>query len=86
MLDAKVWYIALAIAVMNLPFGWWRAGVVKFSRAWFLAVHIPVPIAIGIRLASGLGWRLSALPVFVFAFFVGQFVGGRARALRAADA
>lgn len=81
-MEAKVWYIALLIAVLNLPFGWWRAGVVKFSRDWFLAVHIPVPIAIGIRLASGMGLHLAALPIFVGAFFLGQLTGGRARLLR----
>ncbi|MBI3568016.1 MAG: hypothetical protein HY084_07430 [Gemmatimonadetes bacterium] len=81
-MEAKVWYVALAIVVLNLPFGWWRAGVVKFSRDWFLAVHIPVPIAIGIRLASGLGWRFAALPLFIFAFFIVQLLGGRARQLR----
>ena len=81
-MEAKVWYIALAIAVLNLPFGWWRAGVVKFSRDWFLAVHIPVPIAIGMRFAIGMGFQLATLPLFVGAFFIGQLLGGRARALR----
>jgi len=74
-----LWIVAGAIVVINLPFGYWRAGVRKFSRSWFLAVHVSVPLAIGLRLLSGLGWRLSALPIFVGAFFAGQFIGARLR-------
>ena len=74
--------VAAATLVLNLPFGFWRAGVRKFSPAWFLAVHLPVPLIVGIRLAAGLGWRLSTFPVLVGAFFGGQFLGGRLRALR----
>lgn len=74
-----IWIIALAIVVLNLPFGFWRAGVRKFSWQWFVAVHAPVPLAIGLRLASSLGWHLATLPLFVAAFFGGQYLGGRLR-------
>jgi hypothetical protein len=70
---------ALTLAV-NLPFGFWRAGVRKFSPAWFLAVHGPVPLIVLFRVAAGLGWRLSTFPVLVGAFFGGQLLGGRVRA------
>lgn len=76
--------VALAILVINLPFGYWRAGVRKFSPAWFAAVHLPVPLAIGLRYAVGLPFRLATLPVFVAAFFGGQFFGARVRSRRAA--
>lgn len=76
--------VALAILVINLPFGYWRAGVRKFSPAWFAAVHLPVPLAVGLRYAVGLPFRLATLPVFVAAFFGGQFLGARLRARRAA--
>jgi hypothetical protein len=72
-------YVALAILVLNLPFGWWREGTRKLSLPWFLAVHVPVPLAVGLRFASGLGFRLATLPLFVAAFFGGQFLGGRLR-------
>ena len=72
-------WVAAAIAVVNLPFGWWRAGVPRFSRQWFLAVHLPVPLAIGIRLLAHEGLHLATVPVFVAAFFVGQLTGGRMR-------
>ena len=77
------WVLAGAIVVLNLPFGFWRAGARKFSPAWFLAVHLPVPLAIGLRIGAGAGWRLATLPLFVAAFFAGQFLGGKLRALRA---
>jgi hypothetical protein len=71
--------VASATLILNLPFGFWRAGVRKFSLAWFLAVHGPVPMIVGLRLAAGLGWRLSTFPVLVGAFFGGQLLGGRIR-------
>jgi hypothetical protein len=74
--------VASATLVLNLPFGFWRAGVRKFSLAWFLAVHAPVPMIVGMRLAAGLGWRLSTFPVLVGAFFGGQLLGGRIRSAR----
>lgn len=74
--------VALATLVLNLPFGYWREGVRKFSPQWFLAVHVPVPLAIGLRFAVGLGFRLATLPLFIAAFFGGQFLGGRLRRMR----
>jgi hypothetical protein len=71
--------VALLILLLNLPFGYWRGGVRKFSPQWFVAVHAPVPLAIGLRFALGLGFRLATLPLFVAAFFGGQFLGGRLR-------
>jgi hypothetical protein len=76
---------ALALAatfVVNLPFGWWRARLRKFSPAWFVAIHAPVPIVIAMRVVLGLPFRWVALPVFVAAYFGGQFVGSRLRSRR----
>lgn len=69
------------IFLVNLPFGYWRAGVRKLSRAWFVAVHTPVVLAIGMRLLAGIPFRFATLPLFVLAFFAGQLVGGKVRAL-----
>lgn len=73
--------LASLIAALNLPFGFWRAGTRRFSVPWFLAVHVPVPLAVGLRLGAGMGWRPATLPLFVGAFLAGQFLGGRARRL-----
>jgi hypothetical protein len=78
----RLWIAALAVFCLNVPFGFWRAGVRKFSLPWFLAVHLPVPLVVGIRFLAGLGFQLVTYPVLVGAFFGGQYLGGRLRALR----
>jgi hypothetical protein len=75
----SLWTVALLVFLLNLPFGYWRASVRKLSRQWFLAVHVPVPLVIALRIYSGLGFKLISFPVIVGAFFLGQFVGGRVR-------
>ncbi|MEO8195110.1 MAG: hypothetical protein ABI689_00145 [Thermoanaerobaculia bacterium] len=77
-----LWIVATLVALVNIPFGFWRAGVRKFSPSWFVAVHAPVPLAVGLRFASGLGFRWTTLPLFVAAFFGGQMLGARLRRLR----
>ncbi len=75
----NLWSVAALVLLLNLPFGYWRAGTAKLSRSWFLAVHLPVPLVIGLRLVSGLGFQWATFPVVVGAFFLGQFLGGWAR-------
>jgi hypothetical protein len=74
--------VAAAIFAINLPFGFWRAGLRKLSPAWFVAIHAPVPLAIGLRWAAGVPFRWVTLPLFVAAFFGGQFAGARLRRKR----
>ncbi len=73
--------VAIAVYLLNIPFGYWRANSEKLSREWFLAIHIPVPIVIAIRFLSGLGWSLITFPVLIAAFFLGQFTGGKLNGL-----
>ena len=68
--------ITIIVLVLNIPFGYWRANVRKFSRQWFLSVHIPVPIIIALRIFAGLGWHFITFPVLIGSFFLGQFLGG----------
>ena len=65
--------------LVNLPFGYWRAGTRKFSPAWFVAVHGPVPLVVAARLLLGVGFRWANITVLVAAFFAGQLAGGRLR-------
>jgi hypothetical protein len=67
------------IFIGNLAFGWWRCGVRKFSLAWISAIHIPVLIIIGTRLALHMPYKLATIPLTVTAFFLGQYGGGFAR-------
>ncbi|MCL6473244.1 MAG: hypothetical protein K6T91_10630 [Firmicutes bacterium] len=68
-----------AIFVITLPFGYWRAGAERLSRDWFLAIHIPVPIVILLRLGFHFGWW--ALLFTIPAFAAGQYAGARSRSL-----
>jgi hypothetical protein len=74
--------ILTVILLLNLPFGFWRAGVKKFSLQWYLAVHVPVLLAIALRIWEHLAFRLATLPLFVAAFFMGQVLGGKLRGKR----
>jgi hypothetical protein len=74
-----LWLVVAGVFALNLPFGYWRAGLRKLSPLWFVAIHVPVVLAIGLRLAVGIPFHLIALPVFVAAFFGGQWAGARLR-------
>jgi hypothetical protein len=71
--------VALLVFVVNLPFGFWRAGVPVRSRAWFLAIHLPVPIVIALRILGDIGFAFWTYPVMIGAFALGQWAGGRMR-------
>ncbi len=68
--------VATLVFLLNLPFGYWRANEQKLSRRWFLAIHLPVPFVIALRVFSGLGWQFITFPILIGAFFAGQFAGG----------
>jgi hypothetical protein len=73
-------YINLAIVtlltfVLNLPFGYWRSNVKKFSFLWFLYVHLPIPFIVLMRFGFHLGFQWWTYPFLVGAFFSGQLLG-----------
>ena len=72
---AKLFIISLVVFVLNIPFGYWRANVSKFSLQWFLAIHLPVPIIIALRIFSDLGFAWFTYVFMVLAFFIGQKLG-----------
>jgi hypothetical protein len=74
--------LLLGTLLINLPFGYWREGVRKFSASWFVAVHAAVPLVILGRMLLGVEWRLASLPLMIAAYFGGQFVGARLRRRR----
>ena len=67
---------ARLIVLVNLPFGYWRAGVRKLSAPWFAAVHLPVLLVVGIRLLLDLPFAWRVLPFTAGAFALGQWLGG----------
>ena len=71
----KLTLIALIVLVINIPFGYWRANVKRFSWQWFLAIHLPVPLIIAIRFATGIGFVWYTYVFLVLGFFLGQQAG-----------
>ncbi len=69
--------VASLVFLLNLPFGYWRANEQKLSKRWFLAIHLPVPFTIALRIFSGLGWQFITFPIMIGAFFGGQYIGGK---------
>ena len=73
----KLGIISGVVFLLNLPFGYWRAHVKRFSLQWFFAIHLPVGLAIALRILTGVGWQLATFPLLVAAFFAGKFLGGK---------
>jgi len=68
--------ILAVICFLNLPFGYWRSHMKPFSFPWILAVHLPVPLVIVVRILGGVGWHVKTFPLLAGAYFVGQYLGG----------
>jgi hypothetical protein len=73
----NIWTVALTVFILNLPFGYWKASVGRFSLQWFLSIHLPIPLIVVLRLTSGVGWQLYTYPILVGAFFIGHFIGAK---------
>ncbi|WP_200873643.1 hypothetical protein [Candidatus Magnetobacterium casense] len=76
----NVWPIALLFVfamVLNLPFGYLRAGQPKRSLKWFLYIHLPIPFVIAMRYVMHLNIRY--LPISLAASVLGQLIGGKIR-------
>jgi len=71
-----VWVaVFIGVALLNIPFGYWRGNVNKFSWQWFVSVHLPVPAIIFLRIWLGLGWAWTTYPLLIGAYFSGQLIG-----------
>ena len=67
--------VTIFVFLLNLPFGYWRANVKKYSLQWMLAIHLPVPFIITARIYSNIGFELYTYPILVGSFFLGQLLG-----------
>ncbi|HEX3072184.1 MAG TPA: hypothetical protein VHP30_01105 [Ignavibacteriales bacterium] len=70
-------FAGVLVFLINLPFGYWRSGVRKFSVQWFLAIHLPVPFVYMIRTYAEIGWSVLSFIILVGFFFLGQYIGSR---------
>ncbi len=75
----KLTIISVIIFIMNIPFGYWRSNVKKFSLQWFLAVHVPIPFIVLLRIYSDIGFVWYTYPFLVGSFFLGQRYGSYLR-------
>ena len=71
----ELFLISLLVLIVNIPFGYWRSNVKTFSLQWFLAIHIPVPFIIALRIVSEIGFAWYTYVFFVIAYFLGQQTG-----------
>jgi hypothetical protein len=71
----KLIVITILVFVLNIPFGYWRANVKRFSTQWFLAIHIPVPFIVAMRILGGIGFSWYTYVFLVGGFFLGQKLG-----------
>ena len=82
MIETMTEKLALGAAItllINIPFGYWREGLRKFSLKWMIAVHAAVPIVITARVLADIHWRILPIAILVFCYFLGQFSGARLR-------
>ncbi len=70
-------FVILTTFIMNLPFGWLREGVRKFSPLWFIYVHFPIPFIIAMRIGFRIPWKFA--PLLILIAVAGQFAGARLR-------
>jgi hypothetical protein len=68
-------FLGLFCFLVNVPMGIWRVRVRRFSAAWFVSIHIAVPLIIIIRIFSGISYFY--IPLFIALAVLGQFAGGR---------
>jgi len=71
-LELETLAMLLAIGI-NLPFGAYRTTTRKFSWRWFVAIHLPIPFVILMRLSFGLGWWF--VPFMLASAVTGQLLG-----------
>ena len=76
--------VVLGTFVINVPLGFWRQGLRKFSLPWVVAVHAAVPLVVLMRYQSHIGFAWYTYPPMVIAYFGGQFMGARLRRRRLA--
>lgn len=72
-----VFAICMIAFLLNLPFGWLRVNTRKFSLAWIVCIHAPIPIVAFIRIYTHTNWEY--IPFFFVFSIAGQVLGARVR-------
>ncbi len=72
--------ILVAVAFLsNLPLGYLRRGVRKFSFLWFVYIHASIPFLILLRI--GMGISLWYIPFSIAFAVTGQIIGARIKTI-----
>ncbi|SJZ31327.1 hypothetical protein SAMN02745118_00203 [Selenihalanaerobacter shriftii] len=67
--------LILITFLINLPFGAYRTTTKKFSLAWFLSIHLPIPLIYWLRISSG--YTIKIIPIMVLIAIGSQLSGGK---------
>ena len=82
----KLLLVVLFAVVVNLPLGYWREGLKKFSLTWLFAIHASIPVVIAFRYAIDLPYSKAPIyvtaPVIIGSAVAGQIIGSRFRRRR----
>ena len=73
------WIGAVALLI-NLPLGYLREGKRKLSLAWFVYIHLSVPVIAYLRISNQVS--VWAIPPFIACALLGQIAGGWMRRTR----
>ncbi len=76
LLFGKLLALIVLIIVLNFPFGSYRLLTRKFSLAWWLSIHLPIPFIIVLR-SQVFDLPLWVIPITFASAIIGQIVGGR---------
>ena len=69
--------------VLNLPFGYLRSKSKRYSIAWLLYIHLPVPFIFVARNWADLSY--AVVPVILIGAVAGQLLGGRIKPQKASS-
>jgi hypothetical protein len=72
----RVVAVLVAVLIVTLPFGFYRAYTRRMSLRWFLAIHLPVILVVVARVEAHLPYTF--IPFTCLAFASAQFLGARA--------
>jgi len=73
-------WIGAAAFLINLPLGYLREKERKFSLAWFVYIHLSVPVIAYLRISNHVS--VWAIPPFIACALLGQIAGGWMRRVR----
>ena len=80
LLDPALLGILCFALFSNIPLGYLREGVPRFTVRWFVYIHLSIPFIVGLRIANGVSWRV--IPLTLGLAVAGQIIGSRTRRRR----